>query len=91
MVMFAAWALFAWGALAAGYGAYALSAASASHSAYHAAQAGAALLIATVSVSAGVLVLLVDRLGRVQQLPEPPAEEGDGTEGGEGVGETQGN
>ncbi len=75
MVTFAAWVLFAWGALAAGYGAYAVSAAAASQSACHAAQAGAALLIATVSVSAGFLVLVAGRLGRVLRPPEGVAEE----------------
>ena len=65
MAVFAAWTLFAWGAAAAGYGVYAASAALASESAYHAVQAGAALLIATVSVSAGLLVLVLNRLTRV--------------------------
>ena len=82
MAVFAAWALFAWGALAAGYGAYAVSAALASESAYHAVQAGSALLIATVSVSGGLLLMAVDRLARVLQPPEgrpepPAAGEGD--------------
>jgi len=70
MAVFAAWALFAWGAAAAGYGFYAASAALASQSAYHAVQAGSALLIATVSVSAGLLLMAVDRLGRA---PRPGA------------------
>ena len=78
MVMFAAWVLFAWGALAAGYGAYAASAAAASQSTYHATQAGAALLIATVSVSAGFLVLVVGRIGRVLRPPAGVAEEESG-------------
>lgn len=75
MVMFAAWVLFAWGALAAGYGAYAVSAAVASRSTCHATQAGDALLIATVSVSAGFLVLVAGRPGRVLRPPEGMTEE----------------
>ena len=63
MVALAACVLFAWGAVAGGYGAYALSAALATDGAFHATQAGLALLIATVSVSAGFLVLVVGRLG----------------------------
>ena len=56
MVVFAAVVLFAWGAVTAGYGAYAASAALATQNTFHATQAGIALLIATVSVSAGFLV-----------------------------------
>ena len=69
MAVFAAWALFAWGAVAAGYGVYAVSAALASQSAYHAVQAGSALLIATVSISAGLLLMALNRLGRVVRPP----------------------
>ena len=65
MVVFAAVLLFAWGAVAAGYGAYAVSAALATQSTFHATQAGIALLIATVSVTAGFLVVVVGRIGRV--------------------------
>ena len=82
MVVFAAVVLFAWGAVAAGYGAYAVSAALAAQSTFHATQAGIALLIATVSVSAGFLVLVVGRLGRVLRPPEGPAREEGGIEGG---------
>ena len=79
MAVLAAWALFAWGALAAGYGVYAVSAALASESAYHAVQAGSALLIATVSGGAGLLLLAVDRLGRVLRPREGrPKDEGAG-------------
>lgn len=70
MVMLAASALFAWGAVAAGYGVYAVSAALTSHSTFHATQAGVALLIATVSFSAGVLVMVLGRLSRVLRPPE---------------------
>ena len=71
MVGFAACVLFAWGAVAAGYGAYAASAALSAQSTFHATQAGDALLIATVSVSTGFLVLVLGRLGRGRR----PAEE----------------
>ncbi len=59
----AASVLFAWGALAAGYGVYAVSAALTSESTFHATQAGVALLIATVSVSAGLILVVLGRLG----------------------------
>ena len=76
MVMLAASALFAWGAVAAGYGVYAFSAALTSQSTFHATQAGVALLIATVSFSAGVLVMVLGRLARVlrpsENKPEHP-------------------
>ena len=65
MVVFAASLLFAWGAVAAGYGVYAVSAALTSQSSFHATQAGVALLIATVSVSAGLLVVVLGRLACV--------------------------
>lgn len=63
-MVFAAVLLFSWGALSGGFGAYALLAAFQSESVFHAVQAGIALLIATVSVSAGLLALIVGRLGR---------------------------
>ncbi len=69
MVAFAAIVLFAWGAVAAGYGAYAAVAAMSSQSALHAAQAGLALLIATVSISAAFLVVLLGRLERGSRSP----------------------
>lgn len=78
MVGFAAMVLFAWGATAAGYGAYTAWAALSAESTFHAAQAGVALLIATVSFSAGFLVLILGRLGRVPRPPrEPKDEQGD--------------
>lgn len=64
MVVLAACVLFGWGAVAAGYGVYAAWAALATQSTFHVTQAGIALLIATVSVSAGFLVLMLGRLGR---------------------------
>ncbi len=64
MVVFAAAILFGWGAVAAGYGAYAASAALTTQSIFHATQAGIALLIATVSVSAGFLVVVLGRMSR---------------------------
>ena len=70
MAGFAAIVLFAWGAAAAGYGAYAAWAAMSAESTFHTAQAGVALLIATVSVSAGFLVLVLARLGRVLRPPD---------------------
>ena len=75
MVVFAAVVLFAWGAVAAGYGAYTASAALAAQSTFHATQAGIALLIATVSVSAGFLVVVLGRLGRVLRRAVSPARE----------------
>ena len=75
MVVFAAVVLFAWGAVAAGYGAYAASAALATQNTFHATQAGIALLIATVSVTAGFLVVVVGRLGRVLRRAVSPARE----------------
>ena len=72
MVVFAASVLFGWGALAAGYGAYAVLAATSSHSTLHVAQAGLALLVATVSVSAGFLVVVV---GRLERVPRPSQDE----------------
>ena len=78
MLLIAAWALFAWGAVAAGYGVYAFSAALTSQSTFHATQAGVALLIATVSVSAGFLVVMLGRLGRAPQSPVQAGPEGDG-------------
>ncbi len=74
MVVFAAAILFGWGAVAAGYGAYAASAALTTQSIFHATQAGIALLIATVSISGGFLVVLLGRMGRV--LRPPPGEDG---------------
>ena len=64
MAAFAAIVLFAWGAVTAGYGAYAAVAALSSQSTLHAAQAGLALLISTVSISAAFLVVLMGRLRR---------------------------
>ncbi len=65
MLSWAAWLLLAWGVVAAGYGVYAATAAVASQDGFHATQAGVALLIATVSVSAGLLVLVLGRLAWV--------------------------
>jgi len=59
MVILAAVLLFGWGALSGGFGAYALMAAFASESLFHAVQAGISLLIATVSISAGFLVIII--------------------------------
>ena len=70
MAALAACVLFGWAAVAGGYGAYAAWAALATGSTFHANQAGVALLIATVSVSAGVLVAMLGRLGRA--LGGPP-------------------
>lgn len=67
MVALAACVLFGWGAVAAGYGAYAASAALTTQSTFHLTQAGISLLIATVSVSAGFLVLMLGRLGRTMR------------------------
>ncbi len=64
MAAFAACVLFGWGAVAAGYGVYAASAALATGSTLHGTQAAVALLIATVSISAGFLVAMLGRLGR---------------------------
>lgn len=75
MVRLAASALFAWGAVAAGYGVYVFSAALTSQSTFHATQAGVALLIATASVSAAVLVLVLGRLGDLLRPPGQPARE----------------
>jgi len=62
MVILAAVLLFGWGALSGGFGAYALMAAFESMSLFHAVQAGISLLIATVSISAGFLVIIVGGL-----------------------------
>jgi len=62
MVILAAVLLFSWGALTGGFGAYALVAAFESESLFHAVQAGIALLIATVSISSGLLVVVVGGL-----------------------------
>lgn len=70
MVVLAALVLFGWGAVAAGYGAYAASAALSTQSTFHATQAGIALLIATVSVSAGFLVVVLSRMGRSLRSPQ---------------------
>ena len=69
MAAFAAIVLFVWGAVTAGYGAYAAVAALSSQSTLHAAQAGLALLISTVSISAAFLVVLLGRLGRGLRPP----------------------
>ncbi len=69
MAALAAILLFAWGAVTAGYGAYAAFAALSSQSTLHAAQAGLALLIATVSISAAFLVVLLGRLRRELRPP----------------------
>ena len=74
MVALAACVLFGWGAVAAGYGAYAASAALTTQSTFHLTQAGMALLIATVSVSAGFLVLMLGRLGRTMSALSGSAE-----------------
>lgn len=71
MVALAAIVLFAWGAVTAGYGAYAAVAALSSQSTLHAAQAGLALLISTVSISAAFLVVLTGRLARALRSPRP--------------------
>ena len=80
MAALAAIVLFAWGAVTAGYGAYAAVAALSSQSTLHAVQAGLALLISTVSVSAAFLVVLVGRLRR--ELRPPRADEGPNPAGG---------
>lgn len=59
MAKWAAVLLFGWGAVSGGFGAYALMAAFESASLFHAVQAGTSLLIATVSISAGFLVIIV--------------------------------
>ncbi len=86
MVALAASALFAWGALAAGYGVYAVSAALASESTFHATQAGIALLIATVSASAGLLLVVLGRPGNVlrptERAPRAEAEASEESEAG---------
>ncbi len=72
MAAFAAMVLFAWGAMTAGYGAYAAVVALSAQSTVHTAQAGVALLIATVSFSAAFLLLLLGRMERASRpAPRP--------------------
>ncbi len=59
MAILAVVLLWVWGALSGGFGAYALRAAFESESLFHAVQAGISLLIATVSISTGLVIIVV--------------------------------